>query len=41
VGGEYPASSTSASEAANEKTVEKRGPRAYHFSVPRCSNLSQ
>ncbi|THH10148.1 hypothetical protein EW145_g1533 [Phellinidium pouzarii] len=26
VGGEYPASSTSASEAANEKTVKQRGP---------------
>lgn len=26
VGGEYPASSTSASEAANEKTVKNRGP---------------
>lgn len=26
VGGEYPASSTSASEAANEKTLKNRGP---------------
>lgn len=26
VGGEYPASSTSASEAANEKMVKNRGP---------------
>lgn len=28
VGGEYPASSTSASEAANEKMTESRGPGA-------------
>lgn len=38
VGGEYPASSTSASEAANEKMIENRGPgrRAYHtFIAPR------
>lgn len=26
VGGEYPASSTSASEAANEKMIKNRGP---------------
>lgn len=29
VGGEYPASSTSASEAANEKMIESRGPGAF------------
>ena len=30
VGGEYPASSTSASESANEKSVENRGPSTPH-----------
>ncbi|KAH0838390.1 major facilitator superfamily domain-containing protein [Lanmaoa asiatica] len=31
VGGEYPASSTSASEAANEKSVQDRGPSTAHL----------
>ena len=31
VGGEYPASSTSASEAANEKMVKQRGPGEHHM----------
>ncbi len=31
VGGEYPASSTSASEAANEKMVKQRGPGSFTY----------
>ena len=39
VGGEYPASSTSASEAANEKMVKQRGPGMYSRSIPHTKNL--
>lgn len=35
VGGEYPASSTSASESANEKMLKQRGPGLYVISMSR------
>lgn len=40
VGGEYPASSTSASEAANEKMVKQRGPGEQSEVKPLTENSS-